>query len=37
MRIREEKKFASVDDLVAQMRADVKCAEAIFRDSQRPA
>jgi riboflavin kinase/FMN adenylyltransferase len=31
-RIREEKKFASVADLVAQIGADVQTAEAIFRD-----
>jgi riboflavin kinase/FMN adenylyltransferase len=34
MRIREEKKFASVDDLVAQIRADVESAKTIFRDTQ---
>ena len=34
MRIREEKKFASVEDLITQIRSDVKSAEAIFHDSQ---
>ena len=29
-RIREEKKFASVDQLVAQMAADVASARAVF-------
>jgi riboflavin kinase/FMN adenylyltransferase len=29
-RLREERKFSSVDDLIAQMRSDVKCAEAVF-------
>jgi riboflavin kinase/FMN adenylyltransferase len=31
-RIREEKKFSSVPDLVAQIGADVQSAERIFRD-----
>ena len=34
MRIREEKKFASVEDLITQIRSDVKSAETIFHDSQ---
>jgi riboflavin kinase/FMN adenylyltransferase len=29
-RIREEKKFASVDQLIEQMKIDVACARAIF-------
>jgi len=33
-RIREEKKFASVEDLITQICSDVKSAEAIFHDSQ---
>jgi len=30
-RIRDEKKFSSVDTLIAQTRDDVACAENIFR------
>ena len=32
-RIREERKFAIVDDLIGQIDEDVKCAKAIFKDS----
>ena len=32
-RIREERKFTIVDDLIGQIDEDVKCAKAIFRDS----
>ncbi len=35
-RIREEKNFASVDDLVAQIRRDVASSEAILRQLQLP-
>ncbi|HWP24540.1 MAG TPA: bifunctional riboflavin kinase/FAD synthetase [Candidatus Binatia bacterium] len=31
-RIREEKKFSSPDDLVKQIKADVRCAERIFHE-----
>jgi len=32
-RIREERKFTIVNDLIGQINEDVKCAKAIFRDS----
>ncbi len=35
-RIREEKNFASVDELVAQIRRDVASSQAILRDHQLP-
>jgi riboflavin kinase/FMN adenylyltransferase len=32
-RIREERKFTIVNDLIGQINEDVKCAKAIFKDS----